>query len=281
MAILLDYSQVSIANIMVFLNGNKHINEDMIRHMIINSIRSYYTQFRARYGELIICVDSKKLWRKEYFQFYKAHRKKDRDESPLDWNLIFSVIAQIKEDLRENFPYKVIEVDGAEGDDVIAVLAARLAANEDVLILSSDHDFAQLQKYKRVSQYSPILKRFIDVEDPIIALKEHIIRGDRGDGIPNLLSKDSVFVQGERQKPISAKKLDIWLNQNPEEFCNMDMMRNWDRNEMLIDFSRIPLGIQDSIINKYDETKPSSKQKMLNFLIEKRMTNLIQVASDF
>ena len=227
MAILVDLNQVLISNLMQQINNNPKIKleESLIRHMVLNSLRSYITQFKSKYGDMIICCDSKTYWRRDFFPFYKANRKKDREKSGFDWNLIFLTLNKIRDELKENFPYKVLEVDKAEADDIIGVLAARLSAHEDILILSSDKDFAQLQKYPNVTQYSPILKRFIKTEDPQGYIKEHIIRGDRGDGVPNFLSPDNIFAVGGRQKVINTKKLQEWLRSDPSGGCEKDNMK--------------------------------------------------------
>jgi 5'-3' exonuclease len=258
------------------------LEENLIRHMVLNSLRSYIKQFKSKYGEIIIACDSKKYWRREYFPFYKSNRKKDREKSDLNWTLIFETLNKIRDELKEYFPYKVIDVEGAEADDIIGVLAPRLASSGEVLILSSDKDFVQLQKYQNVTQYSPILKKFIQVDDPKQYVKEHIIKGDRGDGIPNFLSPDNVFALGGRQKSINTKKLSEWLNQNPEDFCtNEILLRGYKRNQMLVDLDFIPEALKASIVEKYDSTKTGSKQKMMTYFIEKRMKNLIEVLDEF
>lgn len=282
--IVIDYNQTGIAAVMQQLNSDPkmRLEEGMIRHIILNTFRSYIQQFRTKYGDVVICCDSKKYWRRDVFPLYKAHRRKDREKSEYDWNLIFDTLAKIREELKEHFPYKVVEVDGAEADDVIAVLVARFSANEPVLIISSDKDFVQLQKYKNVNQYSPIVKRFVSTDDPRAFVKEHIIKGDRGDGIPNFLSPDNVFALGERQKPISKKKLAEWIMSSPSDFCvNDTMMRNYQRNQMLVDLDFIPSDIQEKIMEKYDSAKTGSKMKMLNYFIEKRLSNLVEVADEF
>lgn len=283
--ILIDLNQVLISNLMQQINGNPKVNldEDLIRHMVLNSLRSYIKQFKQKYGEIVICCDSKRYWRREYFPFYKANRKKDRDKSAFDWNLIFQTLGKIRDELKENFPYKVIEVDGAEADDVIGVLTARMAPHEDILILSSDKDFVQLQKYgKSVIQYSPILKSYINIENPHTYIKEHIIRGDRGDGIPNFISSDNCLALGERQKPINSKKIVVWLGQEPEQFCvNDNMLRGYKRNQMLVDLDYTPEDIKQAIVEAYDNAKPANKQKMLTYFIENRLRNLIEVMDEF
>lgn len=284
MSILVDLNQVLIANLMQQINYDPKmkLDENLIRHMVLNSLRSYSKQFKSKYGDLVICCDSKTYWRREYFPFYKANRKKDREKSNLDWNLIFQTLNKIRDELKTNFPYRVLEIEGAEADDIIGVLAARLSSNEDILILSSDKDFAQLQKYSSVSQYSPILKRFIKNENPLSYLKEHIIRGDRGDGVPNFLSSDNVFVIGERQKVINKKRLTEWINSNYTEFCvNDTMLRGYKRNQTLVDLDYTPESIKSKIVDAYDNTKPNSRQKLLTYFIENRLKNLIPIIDEF
>ena len=45
--ILLDLNQVMISNLMIQIQGGKvDLNEDLIRHMVLNSIRLYRSKFR-------------------------------------------------------------------------------------------------------------------------------------------------------------------------------------------------------------------------------------------
>lgn len=282
--ILIDLNQVLISNLMQQINSNPKIalDENLIRHMVLNSLRSYVRQFKSKYGNVVICCDSKNYWRREYFPFYKSNRKKDREKSGFDWTLIFQTLNKIREELKVNFPYKVLDVDGAEADDIIGVLSARQSPHEEILILSSDKDFIQLQKYKNVIQYSPIMKKFVKSDSPTEYTKEHILRGDRGDGIPNFLSPDNCFALGERQKVLNTKKMTEWLAMKPEEFCSNDnMLRGYKRNQQLIDLDFIPEKIRESIVEAYENTAIGSKQKMLNYFIENRLTNLIESLDEF
>ena len=282
---LIDLNQVLISNLMQHLKQvakADEISEELVRHMSINTIRSNVKQFKAKYPNVILCCDNKKYWRREVFPFYKSQRKHDREASGYDWGMIFDTLNKIRDDLKEYFPYKVLDVDGAEADDVIAVLTARLSSNSSVLILSSDKDFSQLQKYPNVTQYSPILKRFIKIDNPRLFIKEHIIRGDRGDGIPNFLSADNTFAAGERQKVINSKRLQEWLSQDVETFCTNDiMLHGFKRNQTLVDFDYIPNEIQKRIVDAFDETKPATKQKMLDYFIKKNLKVMIESISDF
>lgn len=283
--ILIDLNQVLISNLMQQINSNPKmkLEEDLIRHMVLNSLRSYIKQFKQKYGEVVICCDSKRYWRREYFPFYKANRKKDRDKSAHDWGMIFETLNKIRDELKEYFPYKIIDVDGAEADDIIGVLTARMAPHEDVLILSSDKDFMQLQKYgKTVHQYSPITKSYMYIEEPNMYLKDHIMRGDRGDGIPNFLSADNCLALGERQKPISNKKIADWIDKEPEEFCTNDLMlRGYKRNQMLVDLDYTPETIKSAIVEAYDNSTPAKRSELLNYFIEKKLRNLMDVIQEF
>jgi 5'-3' exonuclease len=281
--IIFDFNQVAIANLMEQIGSSKTaVDESLVRHMILNTIRTYVKKFKAEYGnDIIIACDNKKYWRRDVFPHYKAHRKKARDSSGHDWNSIFECLNKIREELRSHSPYKVIEVDTAEADDIIAVLSMRHSATQKVMILSSDKDFAQLQKYPNVEQYSPILKKFIKEPLPSAQLKQLVIRGDKSDGIPNILSKDDVFVEGVRQKPITEAKIINWMNQRPEEFCNDEMLRNYKRNEMLIDLTQIPETLKQSIIDTYESTKGHTRQEFMNYMVANRLKNLIEVIDEF
>ena len=281
--IICDFNQVAISNLMEQIGSSKTaVDESLVRHMILNTIRTYVKKFKAEFGpNIIIACDNKKYWRREIFPYYKANRKKSRESSGHDWNSIFECLNKIRDELREHSPYKVIEVDTAEADDIIAVLSIKHSANEKVMILSSDKDFAQLQKYPNVEQYSPILKKFIKEPLPSAQLKQLVIRGDKSDGIPNILSKDDVFVEGVRQKPITEAKIINWMNQKPEEFCTEEMLRNYNRNEMLIDLTRIPENLKQNIIDTYESSKGRTRQEFMNYMVANRLKNLIEVIDEF
>ena len=281
--ILFDFNQVAISNLMEQIGSSKTpVDESLVRHMILNTIRTYVKKFKAEFGpNIIIACDNKKYWRREIFPYYKANRKKSRESSGHDWNSIFDCLNKIRDELREHSPYKVIEVDTAEADDIIAVLSIKHSANERVMILSSDKDFAQLQKYPNVEQYSPILKKFIKEPLPSAQLKQLVIRGDKSDGIPNILSKDDTFVEGVRQKPITEAKIINWMNQKPEEFCTEEMLRNFNRNEMLIDLTKIPENLKQNIIDTYESSKGHTRQEFMNYMVANRLKNLIEVIDEF
>lgn len=281
--ILIDLNQVLLSGLMAQIGGQKNIKleESLVRHMVLNILRSHVKQFRGEYGEVVLCCDNKKYWRKDVFPFYKAGRKKTREKSDLDWHLIFDILGNLKRELRDNFPYKVIDVEGAEADDIIGTLTPLYAGSEKVLILSSDGDFLQLQQYKNVKQYNPTQKKFVKSADPLLELKEKIISGDKGDGIPNVLSPADCFVRDMRQKPITKNKMEQMLNESYSEWKDEEAKVGYSRNQMLIDLRNIPDEIKNSIIDTYNNTKPSPRSKLINYFMEKKLKNLMDVIEEF
>jgi len=258
------------------------VDENLVRHMILNTIRTYVKKFKTSHGpEVIIACDNRHYWRREVFPFYKSGRKKARAASGHDWSSIFESLNKIRQELKDSSPYKVIEVEGAEADDIIGTLVQKYSANEKIMILSSDKDFAQLQRFPNVEQFSPIMKRYIKEPFPLIQLKQLVIRGDKGDGIPNILSPDDVFVSDGRQKPITEKKIIGWMNQDPKEFCNDEMFRNFTRNETLIDLTKIPESLRNSILESYENSEGKTKQVFMNYMIQNRLKNLLECIDEF
>ena len=286
--ILVDMSQISLASMMMHLNMNKTTKPDegMVRHMILNSLRMYRSKFKEEYGELILCFDSRHYWRRDHFPYYKAGRKKSREDSNLDWDAIFGCLNDIKQELKDYFPYKHLEVYGAEADDIIATLCLELEYdNGKTLILSGDKDFIQLHRFTNVSQYSPITKKFIKDIDPHQYLDEHILKGDSGDGVPNVLSPDNTFVDGLRQKPLGKKKIAEWTGEilMPVEMAIPDgeVKRNFQRNQQLIDLSKAPEEIFMSCLRAYQEAPDGDRSKLLNYFIDKRLNNLTESIGEF
>ena len=282
--ILLDFSNIIVGSIMVAsrVPDEERFSEDFIRHLVLNSVRSYRKKYRDKYGEMVVCTDYLSSWRKVAFPFYKAHRKVQRDkqdkEKGMDWSALFDTIARITDELKTHFPYKVIQVPHAEGDDVIAILAKH--SKEPCLIVSSDKDFNQLYKYKTIRQYSPIRGKMLKGIDADAYLKEHIIRGDKGDGIPNILSADDCIVSGERQKPITKKKVAVWFKLKREEF-EIGMMHGWDRNQELIDFEYIPPSIVHEVLEQYNGQTPPNRSGLLNYFVKHKLKMLIEHIGDF
>jgi len=284
--ILVDMNQVTISNLMIHLNNNE-LNEDMVRHMVLNSLRSYKTKFGNEYGELVLCYDDKHYWRKEYFPNYKANRKKDRTASKLDWNELFETLNKIRDEIKEVFPYKVLQVSGAEADDIIATIVKVVSKTpklfENVLIMSGDKDFIQLQKHSFVKQYSPTLKKYVNGVDPHQYRIEHIFKGDRGDGIPNILSSDNTFVEGIRQKPLGKKKIEEWISKSewPIPEWNDELKRNYQRNKTLIDLECLPSDIFERIYITWKDYEVTDRSKILPYFMKYRLRELTEKLGDF
>ncbi len=276
--ILLDYSQIALANIIV----QKIDDEELIRHMILNSIRMYNKKYRDEYGQMVICCDGFNTWRKEYFPEYKANRKKSRSASDLNWENIFLFLNQIREEIKENLPYKVVHMEGMEADDIIGTLTyetQEFGQHEPVMIISSDKDFIQLHKFNNVKQFSPARKQLITEKHPRKYLFEHVCRGDTGDGIPNVLSPDNCFTDGIKQSPLRQTVIDFWMEN--EENMPQEVLRNYQRNSTLIDLSKIPTDIYNSIVQEYNTQVPAMRMKVLTYLIKYRCKNLIEVVEEF
>jgi hypothetical protein len=271
-----------ISTLMAQIGNHKNIKieEDIVRHMVLNALRSHKARFSAEFGELVIACDDKNYWRKQVYPYYKANRKKERDASELDWNAVFETLNKIRQELKESFPYKVIQIEHAEADDIIATLVKEFCYQEKILILSGDKDFGQLQKYPNVKQYSPVLKKYINCANPDLFLKEHIMRGDSSDGIPNFLSPDNVFVIGGRQTPVTSKKIQVWMIQEPEQFCDETMLRNYKRNQQLIDLECIPDDISTQVLEQYT-SQIKDRSKLFNYFIAHKLKNLMECIGDF
>ena len=284
--ILIDMNQIMISNLMMQLKGDA-LNENLVRHMVLTALRAFERQYSPKYGEIVLAYDSKHYWRKEAFPYYKQNRKKDREASDLDWNAIFEVLNKIRDEIKTFFPYKVVEVYGAEADDVISTLTTYQSYRniklqkegkdaEEVLILSGDKDFIQLQKYPSVKQYNPILKKEIKHADPKAYAREHIIKGDKSDGIPNFLSDSDTFVVGKRQKPISKKNLEKWVKLDPSAFClTEEAAQNYERNRKLIDLTCIPEHLATEIVSNYKALNNFERKVPLEYFQQHQLTKLM------
>ena len=282
--IIVDYSGIALASIII----NKTNDEDMIRHMILNSLRMYHKRYKDEYGEMVLAVDAANNWRRSVFPQYKASRKKNRQESTFDWNEAFRLLNLVREEIAENFPYKVIKVDTCEADDIIGTIVASKSTIqfnvEKIMIVSSDRDFLQLQRFPNVKQFSPLLKKELKEDNARYYLLNHIIRGDKGDGVPNILSNDDTFVEGFRQTPMSQKKVDGIIEdlEQGELLYAASWYRNYLRNERLIALSETPQELKNEIIKTYEKQDPwSNKSKVLPYLIAKRCNNLIESVQEF
>jgi hypothetical protein len=278
-----------ISNLMMQLGNhtNAQLEENMVRHMVLNAIRSFNQKFSREYGEIVIACDNTNNWRKKEFPYYKANRKKNQEKSELDWKSIFDCLGKIRQELKDYFPYRVIDVESAEADDIIATLVhthgkiVSTDSDEKILILSGDKDFIQLHIYSNVRQYDPVRKKFIEHNDPERFLKEHILKGDSGDGVPNILSNDDCFVVGQRQKPLTAKKIEAILEEGLDGKLNHPLFRNYKRNMHLINLSFTPAELKEKILIQYEEQNNRDRSKMMNYFITNRLKNLMESIGEF
>ena len=278
--ILVDMNQISLASLMMHLHMNKgELDEEMVRHMILNSLRMYRTMFNEKYGEVVLTYDSRAYWRKQVFPQYKANRKKGRESDDKDWDSIFGVLNQIKEEIKEFLPYKVVETYGAEADDVIAIVCKHYQS-EKIMIVSGDKDFIQLQKYENVRQYSPITKKHVNGVNPVVYIKEHILKGDKSDGIPNVLSPDHTFTDGLRQRPLTIKKMNSILTQDIDDL-NDELKRNFQRNDALINLDNIPEELEQCILDDFKGATCGDRSKLLNYFMDKKLKSLTEQIGEF
>jgi hypothetical protein len=286
--IIIDFNQICISNLYAQIGNhtNVEIEPDLLRHMVLNMIRGLRSKFKDEYGEIIIACDDRNYWRKEIYPYYKINRKKAREASDMDWNKVFDAFNSIRSELKQFFPYRVIQVEHAEADDIIATLAYEYgiqlvtSSDEKIMILSGDKDFIQLQKFANVEQFDPVKKRNITSNDPEQYLFEHILKGDAGDGVPNVLSNDDVFVVRSRQKPLTKKTVDK-LSTTPKSEWDAVVARNFARNKAMIDLSCIPDNIKQQILDKYDEESGKDRSQLFKYFIEYKLKNLTEHIGDF
>jgi len=288
----MDLSQVMLSNIMQQLGNHKNaeIEENMVRHMVLNSIRSALVKYKQQYGKMVIACDNRNYWRKQLFPYYKANRKTNQQSSGYDWQAIFSCLDKIRQELKEHFPYCIIEIETAEADDIIATLCNTFGVMgqhmphenvEKIMILSADKDFIQLHKYKNVEQYDFIRNKRISHPDPELYLEEHILKGDSGDGIPNILSADNCLVVGQRQTPMTQKKIDQFLSISLDGKLDHPNYRNYIRNKQLVDLTQVPVDIKNKIIASYMEQQNKVSNNLINYFISHKLKNLMESLGDF
>jgi len=288
--ILLDTNQLFLASYFVHRKYSEQVEEGMLRHLFLNTIRMYRKQFHKEYGEVILCLESSNCWRKQFYPYYKAGRKKKDDTH--DWKTVFDLFEKYIKEISEVFPWMIMRVPQTEADDIIAVICQQFHCDEKIMILSNDKDFMQLQRYPSIFQYSPIKKEQLICTDPKAFLVEHILKGDTADGIPNILSDDDVFVQEDkRQKTLGKKKMLQLISDG-----KLSEVENWNRNQTLVDFSSIPDTIREDIIRMYKNEKSfrdNQRQEISNtpgqgmfsrvstYFIKNNLNNLTDLVEDF
>lgn len=283
--IIVDLNQVMLSNLLMSLgkHTNAPIEENMVRHMVLNSLRSYRVKFGSEFGELVIACDNTNYWRRQKFPYYKANRKKNQEASELDWKAIFECLNKIRQELKDYFPYRVIDIESAEADDIIGTLVREFGVDiggDPILILSGDKDFIQLHTFANVKQYDPTRKKWVSHNDPVRFLKEHILKGDSGDGVPNILSSDNCFVVGDRQKPLTSKRIDQYISMDPSKMETI-IARNYFRNAQLIDLNNTPKEIREKVMESYNAQIGKDRSKLMNYFIANKLRNLTESIGEF
>lgn len=295
--ILVDLQQITISNLMMQPGFHQSgIDENLLRHMILNALRSWRVKFNQKYGELVLCCESKRNWRRDVFPLYKENRRKFREkETKIDWNSIFTFFHKVQGELKTFFPYPIVQVDGAEADDVIAVLAKKFheensdfgSSNQRTLILSKDGDFEQLQKFDTIDQYDPMGKKFIKCDNPIKSLVEHIVEGCKGDGVPNLFSDDDCITNEDKRQTTLTKKRRQEGIQLVENAIKTGDFRNpnINRNRNMICFDCIPSNIGDEIVKEYEKElahkKTLGRMHLYDFFFKNDMLILMNHIQEF
>lgn len=297
MAILLDTSQIIFQSLFAFADkltqentsteeGKEEV-KNIIRHVVLSQIQYYNKTYREKYGELVICCDGTNVWRKKVFPQYKANRKKSREQHDINWSLVFEFVNELLSDLYNNFEFRVVKTNESEGDDVIATLVKYYQENEllasyifrsspqPIMIVSGDHDYCQLHKYGNVEQINPRNHAPVFSDNPEREIMEKILRGDRGDGVPNVLSDDLVFVEGRKSKALRQTQIDKLITEGYEKCDNETIKKNWKRNACLIDFRFIPKSVEKRILEIYHTPVRGNEVKTYNYLLRNNCNQLL------
>lgn len=283
--LIVDFSQLAISSYMAIATSSNFkvddgIDTDLVRHVCLDGIRYVNSKFKRKYGSPVLAIDSPKgSWRKQVFPYYKASRSKIRKDSAINWVELLAQINTIKQEIVDVFPYKVIEVTHAEADDIIGVLVRNsITNNEETMIVSGDKDFIQLQiGTNLVQQWDKRLDRYLGSEDPKRYLFEHVLKGDSGDGIPNVLSPGDAFVSKIRQRPMTQKRMDeFW--ENPQQLKEFP---RFIENLKIIDLKFTPPELQKNILDMFNQYQVNEKNKLHQYFISKRMRKLYESIGDF
>ena len=172
-------------------NTAEYIN--ITKHMILQELMNMSLEHKLNFGEMVICLDDKSgYWRRDFYSGYKQSRKKDRDESDVNFSEVFEELNGLIEQIHLNLPWKTILVPKAEADDTMLVLAKEYNSFEKVLILSPDKDMIQAQKdNETVLQYSSLTKKWLVPENKHDHMghwvQEHVCLGDVSDCVPKIV----------------------------------------------------------------------------------------------
>lgn len=243
--VLIDFMNIAIRNAFIAVSKDPEDNRrwTIWADKTIGNIIDMVSKFKA--DRLVICVDSKGsgYWRKEVFPEYKAHRSKYRKDAKIDFSSLNDAITSFVERVSKILTnVYVMRIDRAESDDLIAVITKHHGSQAKIVIVSGDRDFCQLQtRFHDVHQFDWTQKKFVLVPDPLNHIDQKVITGDRNDGIPPIK---------RGMGPKTAKKY-IDSGVNIMECSDKQMVDNYKRNRLLIDFDFIPDDIRDEILSEY------------------------------
>ncbi|AUR85764.1 coil containing protein [Vibrio phage 1.081.O._10N.286.52.C2] len=288
---LVDFSQIVLSTIMATYKPGDLLTVDLIRHIVLNTLRANVSKNKLRYPCIILCFDNGEggYWRKKAAWYYKHNRKGERDKSEWDFTVIFEAMSIIKQEIKDNMPYRVMDIMGVEADDHIGVLTKYYVEhNVPVLITSSDGDFTQLHTSKLVRQWSPIMRKWVKPKhgSPEMDIMFKCIKGDKKDGIAPLKAPNDHYTHGDgrRAPAVRAEELRTLMTSTQEELKNLLTDEQWLRyveNRSLLDFEYIPTDISDSILEQFKEQKPAARGKMLMYFGSKKLDSLVPLMSDF
>lgn len=303
--ILVDFSQIAYAAVHATTKKGA-VDESFLRHLVLSSILHIQRKHCRRYGnEIVLACDGRHCWRRAYFTPYKWTRRQENPKEELDWDVIHASLNTIQHEIKEHFKYTVINIDEAEGDDVIGAMAnyahtrmtqtfmdfggiildseKETLERHPTLIVSSDKDYGQLAYI--ADQYDPKKKTFITSQDADNALRYLILNGDVGDGVPNILSDDDVFtVKGKRQKPITKKKMIEWNTMTIQQLKDSDpaINKNWERNDTLINLrDKIPPEICSRVIREFIDQEGKKSVGLMDYFFKNRLHKLMQDIQEF
>lgn len=269
---------------------------DLVIFRIVDEFVDFAQKYKSTYGDFIICLDdhSKPYWRKEVYPEYKASRKREREESEVNYNEVFKHIDYLVRVLKNFTNFKVIGVPGTEADDIIGLLTRKFARFEKVLILSPDKDFKQLHKLGDIRQYSSITNKWVVPEDVDGWMMEHVVLGDSTDNVPRIVDftnfteefkkhlkdKGQTISENEfydadyqtQQNIISGFEGEVFvrprfgvtgIKKAIKEFGSLDawldsnpiLRKAYERNKKLVLDSELPARVEAEILAAYTEPK--------------------------
>lgn len=295
---LLDFSQIIMAAAFQEFGENAKfpkVTTPMLRHLVLNSMKKNIKDFKKQgYQNMIVCVDNSKsgYWRRDYSDYYKRNRSKDREDSMFDWEGLFNAMHIIIDELETNMPYTIMNKDKIEADDHIAVLTEFLTSKgHPVVIVSSDGDFTQLHKYPNVKQWSPMQKKWVKTKsgDSLLDCVTKVVKGDKKDNVASIKVRGDFWltkIQGERTPSTTEKEL-LAIAENYYDLDKIESMlteaqyKRFLENRILIDMDFIDADIKASILERYNNYKVPPKSRVYPYFVKSGLSKLTQVVADF